>query len=73
MPEAVKVKAKKNSELLRVLRQMAKNKAAMVGLVIFVIEVIVAILAPLIAPYDYSDDGHDELLCHPLAGTSLRL
>lgn len=54
MPEAVKVKAKKNSELLRVLRQMAKNKAAMVGLVIFVIEVIVAILAPLIAPYDYS-------------------
>lgn len=54
MPEAVKVKARKNSEFLRVLRQLSKNKAAMVGLVIFVIEVIVAILAPLIAPYDYS-------------------
>lgn len=54
MPEAVKVKAKKNSELLRVLRQLSKNKAAMIGLVIFVIEVVVAILAPLIAPYDYT-------------------
>lgn len=54
MPEAVKVKARKNSELLRVLRQLSKNKAAMIGLIIFVIEVIVAILAPLIAPYDYS-------------------
>lgn len=54
MPEAVKVKAKKNSELLRVLRQLSKNKAAMIGLIIFAIEVIVAILAPLIAPYDYT-------------------
>lgn len=54
MPEAVKVKAKKNSEFLRVLRQLSKNKAAMIGLIIFVIEVIVAILAPLIAPYDYT-------------------
>lgn len=54
MPEAVKVKARKNSELLRVLRQLSKNKAAMLGLIIFVVEVIVAILAPLIAPYDYS-------------------
>lgn len=54
MPEAVKVKARKNSEFLRVLRQLSKNKAAMLGLVIFVVEVIVAILAPLIAPYDYS-------------------
>ncbi len=54
MPEAVKVKARKNSEFLRVLRQLSKNKAAMLGLIIFVIEVIVAILAPLIAPYDYS-------------------
>lgn len=54
MPEAVKVKARKNSEFLRVLRQLSKNKAAMLGLVIFVVEVIVAILAPLIAPYDYT-------------------
>lgn len=54
MPEAVKVKARKNSEFLRVLRQLSKNKAAMLGLIIFVVEVIVAILAPLIAPYDYT-------------------
>lgn len=49
-----KVKAKKNSEFLRVMRQLAKNKAAVIGLIIFVIEVIVAILAPVIAPYDYT-------------------
>ena len=59
MPEATatarpKVKAKKNSEFLRVMRQLAKNKAAVIGLIIFVIEVIVAILAPVIAPYDYT-------------------
>ena len=59
MPEATAtaktpVKAKKNSEFLRVLRQLAKNKAAVLGLIIFVIEVVVAILAPLIAPYDYT-------------------
>ncbi len=60
MPEATvaaarpRVKAKKNSEFLRVMRQMSKNKAAVLGMIIFVIEVIVAILAPLIAPYDYT-------------------
>ena len=59
MPEATatarpKVKAKKNSEFLRVMRQLAKNKAAVIGLIIFVIEGIGAILAPVIAPYDYT-------------------
>ncbi|PWM58603.1 MAG: ABC transporter permease [Subdoligranulum variabile] len=50
----LRVKARKNSEFLRVMRQLAKNKAAVVGLIIFVIEVIVAVFAPLIAPYDYT-------------------
>lgn len=61
MPEATvaaarrpQVKAKKNSEFLRVMRQMAKNKAAVLGMIIFVIEVVLAILAPIIAPYDYT-------------------
>lgn len=60
MPEATmtakspKTKARKNNEFLRVLRQLSKNKAAMIGLVIFVLEIIIAIIAPLIAPYDYT-------------------
>lgn len=46
-------KIKKNSEFLRVLRQLSKNKGAMLGLAIFLIEVVIAIIAPLIIPYDY--------------------
>lgn len=51
MPEQ---KAKKKSELARVFRQLSKNKLAMIGLAIFIIEILVAIFAPLIAPYDYT-------------------
>ena len=51
MPEQ---KAKKKSEVIRVLKQLSKNKLAMIGLVIFVLEIIIAILAPVIAPYDYT-------------------
>ena len=52
--KATRTKAKKNSEFLRVLKQLSKNRAAMVGLVIFLLEIIIAIIAPLIAPYDYA-------------------
>lgn len=50
----VKVKAKKNSEFVRVMKQMSKNKLAMVGLAIFIIEIVLAILAPYISPYSYT-------------------
>ena len=46
-------KVRKNSEMRRVFRQFRKNKAAVAGLIIFLIEVLLAILAPVIAPYDY--------------------
>lgn len=49
-----RVKAKKNSEFLRVLKQLSRNKMAMLGLIILVIEIILAVLAPFIAPYDYT-------------------
>lgn len=45
---------KKNSELLRILRQLGKNKLAVLGMVIIAIEVILAVLAPYIIPYDYT-------------------
>ena len=54
---AVAVKAarpKKQSELLQVLKQMSKNKLAMLGLIIFVLELVVVLLAPWIIPYDYT-------------------
>lgn len=54
MSSLSKSKVKKNSEFLRVMRQMAKNKAAMMGMAILIVEVILAILAPAIIPYDYA-------------------
>ncbi len=47
-------KAKKKSEFVRVVKQLSKNKLAMLGLVIFLVEVILAVLAPWIAPYEYT-------------------
>lgn len=47
-------KPRKNSEFLRVMKQLSRNKMAVVGLIILVIEIILAILAPFIAPYDYT-------------------
>lgn len=46
-------KTKKKSEVVRVLKQLSKNKLAMLGLAIFIIEVLLALLAPVIAPYNY--------------------
>lgn len=36
------------------MRQMAKNKAAMFGMAILIAEIMLAVLAPLIMPYDYA-------------------
>lgn len=54
MTNQAKLKVKKNSEFLRVMRQMSKNKAAMLGMAILIVEVVLAILAPYIIPYDYT-------------------
>ena len=45
---------KRESNFVRVLKQMSYNKAAIAGAVILLIEVILAAAAPLIAPYDYN-------------------
>lgn len=45
---------KKKSEFLRVLKQLSYNRGAMVGLVIFLLELTLVLLAPVIAPYDYT-------------------
>ena len=39
MNAKTRTKAKKNSEFIRVMRQMAKNKAAMFGMAILIAEI----------------------------------
>lgn len=46
-------KYKKQGQTKEIWRRMCKNRAAMIGLIIFSIIVLVAIFADLIVPYDY--------------------
>ncbi len=57
MPEMIekKKRAKKQSEFLRVMKQLSKNKIAMLGLILLVLECLLAALAPYIAPYHYAE------------------
>ena len=47
-------KARKKSRLKDTWRRLKKNKLAIAGLVVMVLLILVAILAPLLAPYSYS-------------------
>ena len=47
-------KIKKTSQTLEIIKRMSKNRAAMIGAIVLLIEIIVAIIAPLIMPYDYN-------------------
>ncbi len=58
---------KKTSQLRMVLRQLKKNRAAMIGLVIIIVEILLAIFAPLIMPYGYSDADYMALHQPPSA------
>ena len=60
-------KTKKTSQLSLVLRQLKKNRAAMIGLVIVIVEILLAIFAPLIMPYGYSDADYTALHQPPTA------
>ena len=44
--------AKKSSEFGRILKQMSYNRLAIVGLIIFILEILLAAFAPLITRYD---------------------
>jgi peptide/nickel transport system permease protein len=45
-----------------VLRQLSKNKGAMIGLAILVLMILVAIFAPTVAPYDPTQQSRDSLV-----------
>jgi len=49
---SLKEKPKRNSRWLSFMKKLAKNKAAIVGATVVLIIIILAILAPWIAPYD---------------------
>ncbi len=59
--------AKKKSHFRMVLRQLKKNRAAMIGLAIFLVEVAIAVFAPALMPYGYTDADYTALHQPPTA------
>ena len=57
----------KQNKVLEVLKRMSRNKLAMVGLAIFTIEVLIAVLAPLIAPYGFAEMDYAAMQTGPSA------
>lgn len=45
---------KRQTEFARVMKQLRKNKVAMFGLAVLVVELVLAVLSPWIIPYDYT-------------------
>lgn len=45
--------AKKTNQFLETMRRLCKNKMAVLGMVIIILYFLIALFAPLIAPYDY--------------------
>lgn len=63
--EALHNRTRKEANIIGVFRRLSKNKMAMVGLCIFLIEIIVALLASFIMPYSYSEMRPMEMLQGP--------
>lgn len=58
-------KRKKNSPMSDVWRKLKKNKLAMISLFIICLLIIISIFAPLLAPYDYTEQDYDNMLQAP--------
>lgn len=58
-------KKKKESQFSMVMHRLRKNKAAMIGLCIFILEILVAILATKIIPYGYDEINLQETFQSP--------
>ncbi|MBR5981303.1 MAG: ABC transporter permease [Firmicutes bacterium] len=65
MPEK---KIKKSSEFVRILKQMSYNKMAMLGLILFLLELAIVLIAPLLPmKYGYNDLNFAEVGLKPCA------
>lgn len=49
-----KIKTKKESSFLAVLKRLSRNKLAMVGLAVIILMILAAVFAEVIAPYSYT-------------------
>lgn len=58
---------KKQNQLLEILKRLSLNKAAMAGMIIFILVLLVAIFGDLIAPYDYAAVNPAEARMAPCA------
>lgn len=58
---------KPENQVLAVLKRLAENRAAVTGLIIFIVLVVLAILAPWIAPYDYNAMDFTAMFAKPSA------
>lgn len=54
-PGPMEENIRKTSQMREVLHRLFKDKAATIGMLIFGILVLIAVLAPLVAPYDYAE------------------
>ncbi len=60
--------AKKSSEFLRIMKQMSYNKLAMFGLILFIVELLVVLIAPLMPlKYGYNELNFAEMGVGPCA------
>lgn len=59
------MKKKHKSQLVEVMQRLAKNKLAMLGLIIIVALMLIAIFAPLVAPYDYITQDTSAIYASP--------
>lgn len=60
-----KRKASSNTPMSEALKRLRKNKTAMAGLIIIVLLFIVALFAPLIAPYGYQEQDYSAVRLSP--------
>lgn len=59
------LKSRKRSQYLDVWKRLCQNRMAVFGMVILLIVVVMALLAPVIAPYHYDDQNYEETFEHP--------
>ena len=67
MDEEKRVRTKKQSQLLEIWRRLRKNKIATISLFVIVFVVLVALFAPILAPYSYEKQDVER----PLDGPSM--
>ena len=60
-------KRKHKSQLAEVMHRLAKNKLAMLGLIVIVLMILLAVAAPIVAPYDYATPNPSAIYKGPCA------